>query len=613
MTMIILCLFALCAVAQNNNKNNGNANGNVKPKKPGEKVFLEHADLLKYDEMERPGVQILKGAVSLRMANNTLKCDSAYFFDRQERYEAFGNVRIHYDRIDLSGRHAVYDDRSKQATVVGGVVVKRIDGQIFCDSLAYNDNSKWAYCYSDEGGRIRIVNGPTTITSVRGQYNTGTREADFYQDVVVKNPKYNINTETAHYDERQQMVHVMGPSTIYTQDNIIETNDGYYFSQTGLMELHGFSTITSRDGKRVITGDNLVYNEKTGDSQGKGNVEVDDQQGERHIRITGDDLSFNNNTGRREGHGNVVFNDRIPGKRDIHVTGDNLEYNEKTRTGRGWGHVFYLDRHNKNSIQASNVEYNDTTAKAYDENSRMIVKDFSQKDTLYMHCDTLRMQTFHANTDSVYREAHGYFHVRVFRNDIQAVCDSMKISSVDTCLVMYRDPIVWNESRQLLGDSIKVFMNDSTVREAYVLGQALSVELMSDSTHYNQVSSDEMQAFFVDGDLRESVAKGNVRIVFYPTEENDTTLMGLVYTETSMTRMFLEKQKLQKIWMPKSEGIMYPMTQIPPDKYYLPSFAWFDYVRPLNPMDVFNYRGKAKGTELKSIKRTAPPLQSLTE
>lgn len=84
--MIILCLFALCAVAQNNNKNNGNANGNVKPKKPGEKVFLEHADLLKYDEMERPGVQILKGAVSLRMANNTLKCDSAYFFDRQERY-----------------------------------------------------------------------------------------------------------------------------------------------------------------------------------------------------------------------------------------------------------------------------------------------------------------------------------------------------------------------------------------------------------------------------------------------------------------------------------------------------------------------------------------------
>lgn len=54
------------------------------------------------------------------------------------------------------------------------------------------------------------------------------------------------------------------------------------------------------------------------------------------------------------------------------------------------------------------------------------------------------------------------------------------------------------------------------------------------------------------------------------------------------------------------------MTQIPPDKKFLPGFAWFDYVRPLNKDDIFNWRGKKAGTELKIIKRKEAPLQHLS-
>jgi hypothetical protein len=42
----------------------------------------------------------------------------------------------------------------------------------------------------------------------------------------------------------------------------------------------------------------------------------------------------------------------------------------------------------------------------------------------------------------------------------------------------------------------------------------------------------------------------------------------------------------------KSNGTLYPMDQIPPDKIHLPTFAWFDYIRPLNKEDIFNWRGK---------------------
>jgi hypothetical protein len=53
------------------------------------------------------------------------------------------------------------------------------------------------------------------------------------------------------------------------------------------------------------------------------------------------------------------------------------------------------------------------------------------------------------------------------------------------------------------------------------------------------------------------------------------------------------------------------MTQIPPEKYHLSQFDWFDYVRPLDKDDIFVWRGKKGGTELKKIKRKEAPLQSL--
>lgn len=120
-----------------------------------------------------------------------------------------------------------------------------------------------------------------------------------------------------------------------------------------------------------------------------------------------------------------------------------------------------------------------------------------------------------------------------------------------------------------------------------------------------------MTAFFRDGEVYEANAIDNVLIVYYPVDESDSTLIGLNYTETNEMKMYLENRKMKKIWMPKAEGTLYPMSQIPPGKTHLPNYAWFDYVRPLDKDDIFNWRGKKAGTELKEIKRREAPLQKL--
>ena len=83
------------------------------------------------------------------------------------------------------------------------------------------------------------------------------------------------------------------------------------------------------------------------------------------------------------------------------------------------------------------------------------------------------------------------------------------------------------------------------------------------------------------------------------------------YTQTDEMRMFLKERKLQRIWMPKATNTMYPMTQIPRGKSKLSQFAWFDYVRPLHKDDIFEWRGKAAGTEMKVQNRHSAPLRTL--
>ena len=101
-----------------------------------------------------------------------------------------------------------------------------------------------------------------------------------------------------------------------------------------------------------------------------------------------------------------------------------------------------------------------------------------------------------------------------------------------------------------------------------------------------------MFAVFEDGHIRQAQAKDNVLIIYYPEDEADSTLIGLNYTETSELHIFMEEGKMKKIWMPRAEGTLYPMSQIPPDKKHLPGYAWYDDIRPVSKHDIFIWRPK---------------------
>ena len=108
-----------------------------------------------------------------------------------------------------------------------------------------------------------------------------------------------------------------------------------------------------------------------------------------------------------------------------------------------------------------------------------------------------------------------------------------------------------------------------------------------------------MKPYLRDRQMYKTEVIGSVRVVYYPMD-SDSTLIGMNVSETSKLDIYLENQKLEKMVMsPKSNGTLYPITQIPSGTDKLQNFVWFDYIRPLNKEDIFNWRSKKVEDQLK--------------
>lgn len=493
---------------------------------------------------------------------------------------------LHYDRF-----------RNPDAQILDGNVAFRHQGAtLYCDSAHFYEKSNSFEAFNN----VRMYQGDTlSLFSDYAFYDGNEMMCMARYNVVLKNRESTLYTDSLNYDRLYSVGYFFEGGKLVDGGSTLTSDWGEYNTETKQAVFNYSVKLKGPD--YVITSDTLHYDTKTSTAHVLGPSDI--YSGTSHI--TTEDGYYGTKTKKSQLYQRSVI--RNQGRI---IVGDSVYHDDITGTSEAFNNIIYRDTVNKNMLTSDYCFYNEQTGYGM-ATKRAVAIDYSQKDSLYMHADTFKLYTFNINTDSVYRKLHAYNKVRAYRVDVQAVCDSLVFNSQDSCLTMYRDPIVWNLSQQLLGEVIKVYMRDSTIDRAHVIGQALSVEQMADSVHFNQVSSKEMKAFFLNGEVHEANAIDNVQIVYYPIDDSDSTLIGLNYTETSEMKMYLENRKMKKIWMPKAEGTLYPMSQIPPAKKFLPNYAWFDYVRPLDKDDIFNWRGKKAGTELKEVKRREAPLQKL--
>lgn len=511
------------------------------------------------------------------------------------RHRPKTDERVYLKHADML-RFNQYGEHAGAQILNGNVAFLHKGALLTCDSAYFYQESNSFKAF----GHVKMRQGDTlSLTSDYAFYDGDNQMAEARHNVLLRHRGTKLYTDSLNYDRLYNIGYFFEGGKMVDRNNVLVSDWGEYDTETRKAVFN--YNVNLRNPKFTLTTDTLYYDTRTSLANIVGPSVIRSKESVIHTS----EGYYNTNTGRARLYGRSTMSNK--GKE---ITGDSLFYDEKRGISQGYRNVIYKDTQKKNELHCNYLWYNEKNGFAF-ATENPVMMEYSQKDTLFVHSDTIKVITYHQNTDSVYRTAHCYNKVRAFRNDVQAVCDSLVYNTKDSCMTMYRDPIAWSGDRQLLGEEIQVFMKDSTIDRAHIINQALTAELMPDKDHYQQLSSKEMFAYFTKGQITQTEAIGNVRSIYYPVDDKDSTLMGLVYIETDTMKMFMRDRQLQKIWTSKTDGTWYPMTQIPPERYKLDGFTWFDYIRPINKDDIYEWRGKKDGTQLKNITRHAAPLQHI--
>lgn len=480
--------------------------------------------------------------------------------------------------------------------LVGDVVFRHDSMYMYCDSALFYETSNSLDAY----GNVRMNQGDTLfLYSDRLHYNGDEMLAKVRDNVVMIDKAMTLTTDSLNYDRTINLGYYFNWGTVEDTLNVLTSEWGEYDTQTSDAVFNYEVTLTNPNF--VLTSDTLHYNTKTQIATIVGPSNIDS-----------DNNNIYSTLGRyytADEHAELL-NRSVLTNEDKRLVGDSIFYDRTNGYGEAFDNVVMDDFAGKTRLTGDYTYYNELTDSAY-ATQRAVAIDYSQGDSLFIHGDTLRLLTRFPDTDSVYRIVQAYHKVRIYREDVQAVCDSMEFSSLDSCMTMYYDPVVWNGPQQVLGEVIRVYMNDSTVEWAHVENQALIVERV-DTGHFNQISGREVKAYFANGNIDKSDVIGNVMVVYYYVEEGDSIAFGMNTTEASLLTAFMKDRQVDKLLITdQSNGVFYPITQIPAGKDRLPNFAWLHKLRPLNKYDIMVWRGKDENQKLKTTIRREVPLPSL--
>lgn len=543
--ILMLCFVALGAAAQDSTKTS--------------LVYLEHSQTLSFDEQRLPDAQILRGDVRFRHDSVIMYCDSAYFFEKENSLHAFGHVHmVQGDTLEGFGDVLFYNGNTKLARLRRHVRLIHQKTTLTTDSLNYDRKKNIAYYFS--GGMIE--DSLNTLTSRWGQYTPDNHQAIFRDEVKLVNPKFVLTADTLGYNTETYQSDIVGPTTIlYDEETTILSTNGWYNTQTELSMLLDRSRIIHVDGI-TLTGDTIYYDKANGYGRSLGNIESTDST--NHMTL----------------YGNVseVWEDGGRG----YVTDSAMLLDWSDSTAFTYMHA--------DTLWTEEISYPIFTLKMRDSLLVDSVMVAQNPDTIWR--------------DTTYQQLRAFWHVRVFRNDIQAVCDSARYHGRDSLLTLFGMPICWNEDNQMSADQIDVYFKNETVDYMHGVGNALAVKREGFS-EFNQLAGKEMLAYVKDGDVYLVDVKGNAETIFYPRED-DGSYVGVNRTQSSFVKMYMQNRQIDHVvFTTATTGVMIPIDQALPEETKLSGFFWAEAERPLRPADIFLYPPRTERPSAVAISASA--------
>lgn len=549
-------------------------------------------------------LQKLSGKVRLRQENTLVFCDTA-IIDRDDA-RLIGNVLIEQgDSLRIFGDSAFYYGNTRESDLYGDVVLLNGQQQLFTNRLHYDLANKVA-TYT-EGGTL--TNGTSQLTSTRGYYRVDEKMVYFKGDVLATNPEFTMRTDTMAFNTETQMVHFLAPTIISQQDSRVYCESGFYDIENNFavfdgnpqyeregqrgrsrkMRYDGASKTYFLEGDahieepaigRIVDAELIRYDTETDKAVFVGNVHYRDST----QTITGHEVRYDNRNKQYQlsGRGRISDPPNI-------IEADSISFNNELGNGLALGNVIWQDTASDYTLLAHRMDYNKVSdfLHAYGafgesgEAGRPLMKSLVDSDTLYMSADTLT--SFKPDSAADGRLLLAFHDVRIFKKDLQAVCDSLTYNSADSLFHFFKIaniPLIWSDTSQFSADTIMLALRDNKINQIWLRQNAFVIN-SDDERMFNQIKGRNNTVFFEDNAAREMLVEGNAQAVYYAVDDN-RAYIGVNETECSEMRLFFEENQLSGIkFYAEPKGKFLPMRQAgTTESKKLEGFFWEKTRRP---------------------------------
>lgn len=512
--------------------------------------FVDTATILKIERALRLNVekidsvttlQSLAGNVRVRQDKTLFFADSAVINQRTSVMQAFGNVHINdNDSMHTYAKYLRYIGSERLAFLKDNVKLVDSKGSVLTTSeLEYNLNTQVAIY--KKGGKV--VNKKTVLTSTEGEYYGNTKDVIFKKNVVLRDPEYDIFTDSLLYNATTEIATFIAPTTIVNQGRIINTKAGYYDLKLGKAFF--------RERPRII---------------------------DSTTSATADDMAFDDKEGIGELRGNVVF---VDSANNLLVFGNQIFVNNKKSSFLATQKpVMIIAQDGDSTFISADTLYSGKLSDLPADRVVPVITDTSEGGyiaPILLGKDSAMDRFFEA-----------WYNVRIFADSVQSVCDSLFYAGTDSAFRLYCDPIVWSNDSQITADTIYLFTKDKKSDRLQAFFNGFIVNKVGNSL-YNQVKGNTVNAWFKEGAIDFVRAKGRAETVYYAQDEGNS-FIGMNRATSDAVEMFFEERKPKRVkFVNDLKGVTYPMRQIPPEEDRLKGFNWLEEKRPKSKFELFGF------------------------
>lgn len=454
---------------------------------------------------------------------------------------------------------------------IGNVVFSQEGAMLYCDS-AYQYIKKEDQNKIEAFGNVRIQQGDSvTLTGDRLTYNGDTRKAVMTgKNVFLKDKNMTLNTKYLEYDLNNKLAYYINGGTIQDQETMLTSEFGYYSTDSKTFRFKKNVKVVNPSKNYTLTSDTLHYNSFSKIATFKGPSKIESKDG----TVIANEGEYNTRTGESNfkasgGKAQVTSGTYV-------LTGDNIYYDEKRKVGVVQKNVRLISEKDKIIIEGDMANYwgDKGISKVYG-NARM--KSLVSGDTLYIKADTLI--SIENETDPGKKRLLAFNHTRIFKSDLQGICDSLAYNFADSTIYFFEDPVLWNDDNQITADSINVQMVNNKIHR---MNLNLNSFIISQDTllNFNQVKGKSMIAHFKNDDIYQVDVNGNGESIYFALEE-EKELTGMNKVACSNMVIRFQDNKVKTIsFLVKPDGQFLPPHEIAEPDKKLKGFTWRGKERP---------------------------------